>query len=194
MNKQTLEKIFFIFINLISSTAGLFGTGLLIFTMVLSLIAYLDPENHILTDSHKELLFIIIVIVIALLFTLFKGIAFLILYLCKKQFPYIHSFFDRLRTDRKFMWIILGIALLLDFIGCKICLGSNFFMMLGLTVNYLIFLLFFHPVKMDRIMPDGTIIDSKLANTIAKIVIVLCITFIIIHIFLIFGLFRFFTT
>ena len=75
------------------------------------------------------------------------------------------------------MWKILGIALLLDIIGCLGYWHFDYyiifaiFILAGLTTNYLIFLLFFPPVKRERIAQDGSIIDSKLTNVFSKIII-----------------------
>ena len=177
MHKQTLEKIFFIFINFLFSTLGKFiVVGFELFVLFI-LRLFLEKQNLIITNTDISLTKDTIGVGLTMSYFLFKGIAFLILYRCKKQFPYIHSFFDKLRTDRKFMWKILGIALLLDIIGCLCYLHLDYYIILilfiinGLIFNYLIFLLFFPPVRRERIAQDGSIIDSKLRNVFSKIII-----------------------
>ena len=81
------------------------------------------------------------------------------------------------------MWKILGIVLFLDIIPCIIlnmCFNNGNFTIqellqisafVSLIYNYLIFLLFFHPVKKDKIAEDGTITQGKIANIMTNIFI-----------------------
>ena len=171
MNKQTLEKIFFIFINLCFTSIGFFKIFELMGAWISKFFVFyyhVKPLSNIPTD--KDLPYVLICIVIGLLYLILKPILFLILYRCKKQFPYIHSFFDRLRTDRIFMWIILGTVLFIDLLSLLFYTWLEFFALFLLIFNYLIFFLLYPPVKKDKIGNDENSTQNKISNTREKIV------------------------
>ena len=185
--RKYLEYSFFIFINFLYTAIGaalIFRLSGILSTKIIILLHNVNPITN--DDSSRDLNLFLGGMGLCLLYLMVKPICFLILYKLKKQFPYIHLFFDRFRLDRKFMWKILGLALLFDIIFITICsigyflynlypsyfiLFMQFFTFLGLIYNYLIFLLFFHPVKKDKIAEDGTITQGKIANIMTNIFI-----------------------
>ena len=58
----------------------------------------------------------------------------------------------------------------------------------GLIFNYLIFLLFFPPVKENKLADDGSIIENKIANIFANIFIIFDFILIGINLFIIFQI------
>ena len=181
MKKVNLEKIFFIFINFCFTSLGAYMVFYLSALLTTKIIFYIH-HTDISTNTTMDSIFIFGWIGIFLLYLMAKPLCFLILYKLKKHFPYIHSFFDRFRFDRKFMWKILGIVLSLDIIPCIILnmyFNNNFTIkellqisaFVSLIYNYLIFLLFFHPVKEDKIAEDGAITQGKIANIMTNIFI-----------------------
>lgn len=180
--KKYLEYTFFIIINFCFTSWGAYIAFMLTGFLATDAIFYIQ-HTDISTNSTMDSIFIFGWIGIFLLYLMTKPLCFLILYRLKKQFPYIHSFFDRFRLDRKFMWKILGIVLFLDVIPCIIlnmCFNNGNFNIqellqisafVSLIYNYLIFLLFFHPVKEDKIAEDGTIAQGKIANIMTNIFI-----------------------
>ena len=176
MKKVNLENIFFILINICFTSLCAF----LLFNLEKYFSNIIFP---IVLESNKDIWLFLIDMGIIVIYLLTKPIIFLILYQGKKQFPYIHTFFNKFRTDRKYMWQVLGIVLLFDFICCSLYYWKmGFYIFVGLIFNYLIFLLFFPPVKKEKINEDGSINRSKIANIITNIVIVadiLLIVFII---------------
>ena len=180
--RKYLEYSFFIFINFCFTSLGAYVIFYL-FALLATKIIFYTHNIDISTNSNMDSVFIFGWVVISLLYLMIKPICFLILYKLKKQFPYIHSFFDRFRLERKFMWKILGIVLLFDIIPCIIanmCFNNGNFTIqellqisafVSLIYNYLIFLLFFHPVKEDKITEDGAIAQGKIANIMTNIFI-----------------------
>ena len=168
MQKVNFEKIFFIFINFCFTSLGAF----LFFNIENYLSNMVFP---VLLEFNKDLWLFLVDMGIIAIYLLIKPICFLTLYQCKKKFPYINDFFNKFRTDRKYMWQVLGIALLFDFICCSLYYWKmGFYIFVGLIFNYLIFLLFFPPVKEDKIAEDGTIKRSKIANILIYYLRILC--------------------
>ena len=166
MKKVNFERIFFVLINLCFTSLGAF--------LLYSLVEYLSNITPNPLETYDDLGIAFIAIGTLLAYLLIKPIIFLILYQCKKQFPYIHIFFNKFRTDRKYMWQVLGIILLFDFICCSLYYWKmGFYIFVGLIFNYLIFLLFFPPVKKEKINEDGSINRSKIANVITNTIIAL---------------------
>ena len=167
MKKAHFEKIFFIFINFCFTSLGAF----LFFNIENYLSNMVFP---VLLEFNKDLWLFLMDMGIIAIYLLIKPICFLIIYQCKKEFPYIHTFFNKFRVDRKYMWQVLGIALLFDFICCSLYYwGMGFYIFVSLIFNYLIFLLFFPPANKDKIIEDGTIMRSKVANIMTNIFICL---------------------
>ena len=81
------------------------------------------------------------------------------------------------------MWKVLGIVLFLDIVPgilLNMCFNNGNFTIkellqisafISLIYNYLIFLLFFHPAKKNKIAEDGTIVQGKIANIMTNIFI-----------------------
>ena len=164
MKKVNFEKLFFIFINLCFTSLGAF--------LIFNLIIYFSDIQQVLPEQDKDLYLFLFDMGVIAIYLLIKPICFLTLYQCKKKFPYIHTFFNKFRIDRKYMLQVLGIALLFDFICCSLYYWKmGFYIFVGLIFNYLIFLLFFPPVKEDKIAENNIIKRSKIANILTNIVI-----------------------
>ena len=180
--KKYLEYTFFIIINFCFTSWGAYIAFMLTGFLATDAIFYIH-HTDISTNSTMDSLFIFGWIGIFLLYLMAKPLCFLVLYKLKKQFPYIHSFFDKFRLDRKFMWKVLGIVLFLDIVPgilLNMCFNNGNFTIkellqisafISLIYNYLIFLLFFHPAKKNKIAEDGTIVQGKIANIMTNIFI-----------------------
>ena len=75
---------------------------------------------------------------------LLKFIIFHLLYICKRTLPNIQNLFDKLKNNRRFLFIILIIAFLFDLL-CFLIFKNIFSLFYGLLFNYASFLIFFKP-------------------------------------------------
>ena len=172
MKKVNFERIFFILINLCFTSLGAYIVFMLTGILASKIIFFLHHVDPVTNDNTaKDLNLFLGGMGLCLLYLMIKPICFMILYKYKKQFPYIHSFLDKFRLNRKFMWKILGIAAFFDAICCLSYKEMNFCIFVPLVFNYFIFLLFFHPVREDKVAEDGTIIQGKIANIMTNIFI-----------------------
>ena len=143
--RKYLEYFFFILVN-ICLLIPVYGFILLCFSGFAYFIAseiFHVSEDIIYQDDPTFFLFYIAFILF--LFTL-KFITFQIIYIFNKKFSYIHSFFDKLRAEKKFLFLVLFTAFFIDF-TCFILTKNIFTLLFGLLFNYLSFITFFHPYK-----------------------------------------------
>lgn len=110
-NIQNLpEKVFFIIINL------LFASGPLVADLIgkLSLLIshyffHVNPAN-----SENDWQFLYGCIILYLIYILIKFTLFPILYMFKKQLPFIHNFFDKFLKERNFKYKVFVGSMLID--------------------------------------------------------------------------------
>ncbi len=121
-----------------------------------------------------------IIILFSIFFTilLIKPFLFHFLYILKNLFPNIHNFFDSIRINRKYMWGILCGTFALDIIGI-LFFNVGFWGFLGLSFNYILFLLFFIPVNKNNVNNGKIIKQQNLIMKIFTIVILSIITILI---------------
>ena len=125
---------------------------------------------------------IILLCSIVLTLLLIKPFLFHFIYMLKKIFPNLHKFFDKMRINRKFMCAILILVFLLDSISVFI-FKLGYWSFLGLSFNYILFLLFFIPVAKSNTDSNGNIINSQ--GIFAKIITIITLSLVTILIILV---------
>lgn len=123
-----------------------------------------------------------IIVLFSTIFTilLIKPFLFHFLYVFKNLFPNIHDFLDRIRINRKFMlWVLCG-TFLIDILSILV-FKTGLWGFLGLSFNYILFLLFFPPVNKDN-LSNGKIIKQQ--NSVMKIITIIVLSIISILILL----------
>ena len=154
--RKYLEYLFFILVNIflwMPVYSKILNNTWNISTYVSIHIFKANPLEIEMVDDPTAL---ILSILFFLIFLLAKPFLFHYLYIFKMLFPNIHRFFDKLRTNNKFLLSILGITFILDLIS--FIFFKNIWSFFGLTFNYVLFLLFFQPTDKNNVNPDGTVI------------------------------------
>lgn len=150
--RKYLEYLFFILINLVLT----FVIYCKLFLFLINYVYYkistsLRVANDILLYDDPTILILFFSISLSLF--IFKVIILQVLYISKRGFPYIHNFLKYLRINKSFRIKVLFCAFLIDAICCVIS-KNGFSLLLGLILNYLLFLLIFPPFEKRRTNSD----------------------------------------
>ena len=179
--RKYLEYLFFILVN-IFLWIPVYGEILTHSDNIAEYLAiHLYNSSPINLEQLNDPMGIILLCTVFLNFIIIKPFIFHFLYILKNLFPNIHNFFDKLRTDNKFLLTIFGISFILDSIS--LIFFKNIWSFFGLSFNYAIFLLFFLPVNKNNIDKYGKIIKSQ--NFLSKIITILVLSIIIILVIII---------
>ena len=152
MKKFNFEKLFFILLNIFF----ILEVYIAIFLILSFILALLLPFNMQKDFFENSLQFFSKTIIICasmwIIFSVLKILIFPIIYI--KSNSYIKDFFNKFRTDLKFMCKILLITLLVDIIHFVI-FHNPMLIFGGLFINYFVFLIIFPPAKQEISCTDN---------------------------------------
>ena len=110
--RKYLEIFLFALMNIFFVSAIFAWT---IFLKIFNILGYLLNVNEKILEQH-EFEFILILFFAYLLYMFFKIFLFPLIYLAKKQFPYIHKWFNSFFEKTKYQSVMLIISLVIPFL------------------------------------------------------------------------------
>ena len=145
-NNTKLEKTLFILLN-IFFVPEVYITFFIIISLISALILSSNIQKDFLENAFNYLgkgLYICASFYIT--FAIIKILIFPIIYI--KSNSFVKDFFNKFRTNSKFMYKILLITFIVDIIHC-IKWHNPILIFVGLFINYLVFLIIFPPTKQE---------------------------------------------
>ena len=156
--RKYFEYCFFILVNIGLSAPMLKVYNFLFTVFVIKIAEILFNKNFLITNDnlYKKVFDIaeseplIWVLTAGFCFTiiLLKPFVFQILYLLENFFPYTHILLNKFRS-KKYIFCILCLAFSID-IFCLVYFKDLLSPILGISLNYISFFIFFHPILKDK--------------------------------------------